>query len=116
MAFKFLVYVDSRNTAWLCEGGVYSDDSAILASHPEDYCDNDFAAAERELERLTESSGVRDWQSASGIRNRSPYQLRGSFNGIHFDDLEVIASLVAWQKAACGIFEQRDSHCLARSA
>lgn len=99
MAYKFLVYVDSAGRASLCEGGVYCDDSAILAS-AEDYRGHNFAKAEEDRAALREGAGINDWQSVSGASGRDPYELRDSSDDIDATDSVVLESLVAWQLAA----------------
>lgn len=89
MAYRFLVYVASDGRASLCEGGVFTDDSAILAAASE-YRANDFAAAIRELESLNGRS-----QAAT-----PPYELRDSADDIDATDSDVLSSLEDWQLAA----------------
>jgi hypothetical protein len=86
--FKFLVATNDDRAA-LCEGGVYSDDSAMLARVP-DYEGNNFAAGAAEVDRLNAGNLTRGWR----------YELRDSMDGVGAEDTEVLSSLAEWQLAA----------------
>lgn len=98
MAYKFLVFAPLDGGAVkLCEGGVYCDDSAILAS-ASDYRGNNFAEGVAEAERL--NSNAREGETRHGWRNCGAYELRDTIDGVDATDSDVLSSLVDWQLSA----------------
>ncbi len=98
MAYKFLVFAPLDGGAVkLCEGGVYCDDSAILAS-ASDYRGNNFAEGAAEADRL--NSNAREGETRHGWRNCGAYELRDTIDGVDATDSDVLSSLVAWQLSA----------------
>lgn len=83
MSYQFLVYRDSAGNASLCEGGVYSSDSALLA-RVLDYFANTFSAGAAERDRLNMPA------------NGEPYALVESMEGVALDP-DAASSLVGWQ-------------------
>lgn len=89
MAYKFLVYVPREGVPTLTEGGVYCDDSAILAS-ASDYRGNNFARGAADLDAL----------NSRGEFATPPYELRDAIDGVDATDSDVLSSLVDWQLSA----------------
>lgn len=89
MAYKFLVYVPRDGVPSLTEGGVYCDDSAILASAA-DYRGNNFARGAADLDAL----------NSRGEFATPPYELRDAIDGVDATDADVLSSLVDWQLSA----------------
>lgn len=88
--FAFLIAVAAGGVCGLCEGGVFTDDSAILAraEASEDYSTNTLDSAGHAAGELNRR------------HNTSAYRITESLRGVNVDDVDVLSSLANWQIVA----------------
>jgi hypothetical protein len=87
--FKFLVYTDKAGYRHLCEGGVYTDDLALL-DRADDYQDNTLEKLERDVAEMNE-------MTSGGYSAEATVELS-------LTDWDVISSLAPWQKSPFRVY------------